>query len=219
MLISITLRTILCALCGALLCTVALADTARFRDVAAFLASIPHANAEQSQIAKGDLNADGREDVAVVVATTTSNKDGETRAHQLFVLLQEPTGGLRVVAASQRVDQVGAGCCWVEGLEIRNQSVYIQNNAKTACSMEAATHQFKQYAGVWRLIGHKVVYLELCDGKDATKEEDSNLLTGKTIVSTRAGDKPKRTSSKQRSFPVALLTDFDFFNGFGVTAP
>jgi hypothetical protein len=208
------IRALLCAPCVALLSAAANAAPASFKSAADFLSSIPHANAAQSQIAQGDLNGDGRADLAIVVTTLKSDKDGEARAHQLYVLLQDAAGAYTVAAASQRVDQVGAGCCWVELVEIKNQSVYIQNNAKTACTMEAATHQFKHYGGAWRLIGHRVYLAHTCEDAKADTEEDTNLLTGKTIATIHGKTKQARTAQgKPRS---ALLKDFDFYNGFGM---
>ena len=54
-----------------------------------------------------------------------------------------PEGGYRLAEKTQKAEIPGMGCCWLEDLTIRRGSIFIQNNAKTAATMEAATHQFK----------------------------------------------------------------------------
>lgn len=97
-----------------------------------------------SQEASGDLNGDSLEDWAGVVHR---QKQDASPTSQLYVLIKTAQRGYRVAETSKEAEIPGMGCCWVENLEIRRSSIYIQNNAKTASTMEAATHQFKLYNG------------------------------------------------------------------------
>lgn len=161
--------------------------------------------------ARGDLNGDGLEDWAGVIER---RKADSTSTSQLYVLLRLPQGGYRVAEKSKEERLPGMGCCWVEDLKISRSSIYIQNNAKTAGTMEAATHQFKLYRGEWRLIGVRIFYLDV--GSDASIETDTNLLTGSVIEKRQKGEHRPMTRSRRQRFATHLLKDFDFSNGFGV---
>jgi hypothetical protein len=168
---------------------------------------------DESQVAKGDLNGDGREDMALVLATGATR---EERRQQLIILLQETDGSYILAVASAPEPLVGMGCCWVEALEIKNQSVFIQNNAKTACTMEAATHQFKLYKNVWRAVCVNIFYVQLCDEPQTETTQSFNLLTGKSTITTTGGKKPVPPRTRTFTPSVALMKAFDFNNGFGL---
>ena len=189
-----------------------LATSAQFKSESDFLASIPASNANQSRVTKGDLTGDGRSDIAILVAI---GDDVSDRTQKLVVLVQENNGLYRIAASSAQTQSVGMGCCWVEWLEIKRGSIFIQNNAKTACNIEAATHQFKLHNGTWRLIGLKIIYYEHCAEPQVTTTQDFNLLTGKTIYTyEKEGKKPTVRLTKGRP-SFYSLTDYDFYNGFG----
>jgi hypothetical protein len=161
--------------------------------------------------AKGDLNGDGVEDWAGVILR---EKSDVVRTSQLYVLLQQTGGGYRVAEKSREEQVAGMGCCWTEDLKITRSSIYIQNNAKTAATMEAATHQFKLYKNEWRLVGVKIYYIDR--STDITTETDMNILTGAVIEKKWKGQSQPTTKRRQKAFGRFLLRDFDFFNGFGV---
>ena len=98
--------------------------------------------------AKGDLNGDGAEDWVGVIHGQPAD---EAPTYQLFVLVRDAAGGYRIAEKTQKAEIPGMGCCWLEDLTIRRGSIFIQNNAKTASTMEAATHQFKlqEVTGDW----------------------------------------------------------------------
>jgi hypothetical protein len=208
---------IMFSLCAFLLATVfshcTFAAPARYASLQAYFAATPHARVDESQVAKGDLNGDGREDMALMLATGATRED---RRQQLVVLLQETDGSFTLAVASGPEPLVGMGCCWVEALEIKNQSVFIQNNAKTACTMEAATHQFKLYKNVWRAVGVNIFYVKLCDEPQTETTQSFNLLTGKLIVTTAGGKKPVPPRTRSFTPSVARMSAFDFNNGFGL---
>lgn len=163
--------------------------------------------------ARGDLNGDGLEDWAGVLERKKSDSSSTT---QLYVLLRLPQGGLRVAEKSKEQKIAGMGCCWVEAVEIRQSSIYIQNNSKTHVTMHAAFHQFKLYQGEWRLIGVRDYYLDHDPGsEDASVETDMNLLTGSVIEKRQEGDNKPVIKSRRKKFATYLLKDFDFSIRFG----
>lgn len=182
-----------------------------FASVDAFLKQILTRGSSLSVDAKGDLNGDGLEDWAGVILR---EKSDVLRTSQLYVLLQQPQGGYRVAEKSLEEQVAGMGCCWTEDLKITRASIYIQNNAKTAATMEAATHQFKWYKNEWRLVGVKIYYLD--HSTDIATETDMNVLTGAVIEKKWKGENKPTTKRRQKAFGRFLLKDFNFFNGFGV---
>ncbi|MCA1576038.1 MAG: hypothetical protein LC794_01585 [Acidobacteria bacterium] len=182
-----------------------------FASVDAFLKqTLTHGNS-LSVDAKGDLNGDGLQDWAGVILREKSDL---LRTSQLYVLLQQPQGRYRVAEKSLEEQIAGMGCCWTEDLKIIRSSIYIQNNAKTAATMEAATHQFKLYKNEWRLVGVKIYYID--HSTDVATETDMNLLTGAVIEKNWKGENKPTAKRRQNAFGRFLLKDFNFFNGFGV---
>ncbi|HEX8143438.1 MAG TPA: hypothetical protein VF553_12630 [Pyrinomonadaceae bacterium] len=198
---------------GALLvlsCAFNTAAQGEFPSVDAFLKATLKGEDRLSAEARGELNGDGLEDWAGVIQRQKSESTATT---QLYVLLRTGQGGYRVAEKSKEEQIAGMGCCWVENLEINRSSIYIQNNAKTASTMEAATHQFKLYKGEWRLVGLRIYYTDL--SSDASTETDMNLLTGSVIEKRQQGENRPVTRNRRKRFSTYLLKDFDFSNGFG----
>lgn len=187
------------------------ADDSNFPSVQAFLKQNLTRDSSLSVEAQGDLNNDGQEDWAGVIRR---EKGDFQRTNQLYVLLRQPNGDFRVAEQSREEEIPGMGCCWVEDLKIDRSSIYIQNNAKTAVTMEAATHQFKFYKNEWRLVGLKIFYTNQSTG--AASETDMNLLTGAVIQKKWKGENKPTIKRRKKTFGRFLLKDFDFFNGFGV---
>ncbi len=195
-----------------LCCPFSVAAQVDFPDIDAFLKSTLKGEDRLSVEAKGDLNGDGLEDWAGVVHRQQADA---SPTYQLYVLLRLRQGGYHVAEKSIEEEIPGAGCCWVESLEIRRSSIYIQNNAKTVSVMEAVTHQFKLYRGEWRLVGIRIYYTDFSPDAPATIDTDMNLLTGAVIEKTRRGDNKPVARSRRKKFAVYLLEDFDFSTRFG----
>jgi hypothetical protein len=191
-------------------CPFNVAAQVEFSSVEAFLKSTLKGEDKLSNEARGDLNGDGLEDWAGVIQRQNPNA---SQTYQLYVLLRLPESGYRVAEKSKESPIAGAGCCWVEDMGIRQSSIYIQNNAKTASTMEAATHQFKLYKGEWRLVGLKIYYTDL--SSDASTDTDMNLLTGAVIEKKQKGESKPVTRRRRKKFASYLLKNFDFNNGFG----
>lgn len=184
---------------------------AEFPSTDAFVKSTLTEKSSLSVEAKGDLNGDGRADWSGVVRR---EKGDFLSTYQLFVLVQLPGGGYRVAETSTEAEIPGMGCCWVEDLRIGRSSIYIQNNAKTAATMEAATHQFKLHHGQWRLIGVRIYYID--HSSNTSTETDVNLLTGLVIEKKQKGERRPTITRRSKKFALRLLKDFDFLNGFGI---
>jgi hypothetical protein len=180
-----------------------------FPSIDAFLKSTLKGEDKLGAEARGDLNGDGLEDWAGVIHRQPA---GSPQTYQLYVLLRSGQS-YRVAEKSKEAPVAGAGCCWVEDLRISRASIYIQNNAKTASTMEAATHQFKLYKGEWRLVGVKIFYTD--QGSDASTDTDMNLLTGEVIEKKQKGESRPATRRRRQKFSTHLLKNFDFYNGFG----
>lgn len=193
-------------------CTPAKASQGDFPSLDAFLKSTLKGEDRVSVEAKGDLNNDGLEDWAGVIQRQKSEINQTT---QLYVLVRLQQGGYRVAEKSLEAPVAGAGCCWVESLEINRSSIFIQNNAKTATTMEAATHQFKLHQGRWRLVGLKIYFDDRGTGNNLTTETDMNLLTGSVIVKKQKDENRPMTKKSRKKFSTYLLKDFNFYNGFG----
>ena len=182
-----------------------------FPSIDAFKKSILNEKSSFTAEAKGDLNADGLPDWSGVVRR---EKGDSLATYQLYVLLRQAGGHYRVAETSTEAEIPGMGCCWVEDLRISRSSVYIQNNAKTAATMEAATHQFKLHQGRWRLIGVRIYYID--HSSDTSTDTDVNLLTGLVIEKKQKGERRPTVTRRSKKFALRLLKDFDFLNGFGI---
>ena len=183
-----------------------------FSTLDAFKKTVERGEDRISVEANGDLNGDNLEDWAGVVHSEKSNA---SPTYQLYVLIQQPQGGYQVAQKSLEREIPGMGCCWVEDLRISRGSIYIQNNAKTAATMGAATHQFKFYKGQWRLVGIKIYYTDL--SKDTSIDTDMNVLTGDVIETKSKGDGKPTITKRRKRFGLYLLKDFPFLNTFGTS--
>jgi hypothetical protein len=182
-----------------------------FSSTDAFLKSTLKGEDRLYMDARGDLNSDGLEDWVGVIER---KKPNTSRTSQLYVLVQLRQGGYRVAEKSKEEEIAGTGCCYVESLEIRNSSIYIQNNAKADNTMDATTHQFKLYQGKWRLIGIKTSFTDF--NSHIHTDTDMNLLTGAVIEKKQKGDEGKPiTRSRRKKFAASFLKDFDFDTWFG----
>ena len=204
-------RLLLVSLVGVLSCSFTATAQSEFPSTDVFVKSILKGKSSLSSEAKGDLNGDGLDDWAGVVRR---EKGDFQSTYQLYVLLRQAGGRYRVAEKSTEAQIPGMGCCWVEDLRIGRSSIYIQNNAKTAATMEAATHQFKLQGGQWRLIGVRIYYID--HSSDRTTDTDINLLTGLVIEKEQKGNRRPLIKKRNVKFGVRLLKDYDFINGFGI---
>ena len=192
-------------------CTLVGVAQTDFSSLNAFKKSVERGEDRVTVQATGDLNGDNLEDWCGVVHR---HKPDASPTYQLYVLLRQPQGSYQLAQTSREEEIPGMGCCWVEDLQITRGSIYIQNNAKTAATMEAARHQFKLYQGQWRLVGIKIFYTD--HSADTSTDTDMNVLTGDVIEKKSKGDGKPRISKRKKRFGVFLLKDFDFLNTFGI---
>ncbi len=185
-----------------------------FPSIEEFLKSTLKGKDRLNAEARGDLNGDGLKDWAGLISR---DEPDSSPTYQLYALLGMRQGGYRVAEKTKEEEIAGMGCCWVESLEIRRSSIYIQSNAKTASTMEAATHQFKLYNGEWRLVGIKIYLTDFTPDAPATIDTDMNLLIGLVVEKSQKGENKPITKRRRKKFAAFLLKDFDFSNGFGTT--
>jgi hypothetical protein len=209
------LRLVLLALI-ILSCPFAVAAQRDFSSVNAFLKATLKGGGQLSFKARGDLNGDGLEDWAGVIRRQLADASA---TYQLYVLLRQARGGYRVAEKSIEAEIPGMGCCWAENLEIRRNSIYIQNNAKTVSVMEAVTHKFKLYQGEWRLVGIRIYLTDFTPDAEGKFESDMNLLTGLVIERNQEGIRKPVVKNRQQKFATYLLKDFDFSTRFGNEEP
>jgi hypothetical protein len=183
-----------------------------FTTINDFLKATLKGNGQLSTKAEGDLNNDGLPDWVGVIRG--ENPDSAP-TYQLFVLLRVAPGGYRIAENTEKAEIAGMGCCWLEDLQIRRGSIYVQNNAKDASSMEAATHQFKLNNGQWRLIGLRIFLTDYTPNAHFTRDTDMNLLTGLVVDKVQKRGQKSAVTSRHKKFPTYLLKGFDFSNGFG----
>jgi hypothetical protein len=189
-----------------LLSGLTVAAQSQFPNIEAFLKTTLQNEDRLNFEAKGDLNADGHDDWAGVIQRRKLSAEATV---QLYVLLHSTNGGgYRVAEKSLEVENSSSGCCYVENLEIRKGSLFIQNNFKDSDGIDAVTHQFKLYDGKWRLIGLRIY--EAKPSTDLSVEIDLNLLTGIVIKKTQKGENKPITRSHRQNFSRHFLKDFDF---------
>ena len=195
-----------------LLCPLTLAAQADFPSLKAFSKSTLRGEGRIRDSATGDLNGDGLKDWAGVVHRKPADS---SPTYQLYILLRLRQGGFQLDGKSIEEEIPGMGCCWLENLEIRRSSVYVQNNAKTASIMEAVTHQFKLHKGEWRLVGIKIYQDDHTPNAPATIDTDMNLLTGLVVEKKQNGNNKPVIRSRRKTFATYLLKNFDFSIRFG----
>jgi len=183
-----------------------------FANIDAFLKATLKGEDQVSFQAKGDLNGDGLEDWAGVIHRQQTDS---SPTDQLYVLLRLSEGGYHIAEKSKQEEIPGTGCCYVEDLEIRGSSIYIQDNIKADGAMNAVTHQFKLYQGKWRLVGIKIYRTDFNPTVPAEIDTDMNLLTGSVIEKRQKGDNKPVSRRRRKKFATYLLKDFDFSNTFG----
>ena len=192
-------------------CPLAASSQGEFSSTHEFLKATLKGEDKLNIEAKGDLNGDGLEDWAGVIER---KRPDPSTTNQLYVLLRSGQSGYRVAEKSKDAQIPGTGCCWVENLEIKNSSIYIQNTAKSGNGMEVAIHQFKLYRGQWRLIG--LLLKEYNPETQDSTETDMNLLTGAVVEKKQKDEGTPIISRRNKKFPLSFLRDFDFYNGFGM---
>lgn len=169
---------------------------------------------------EGDLNGDGLKDWAGVIQRKIEIKDKDadesylSETIQLYVLLQQKDGAYKIAEKSVETGFGGLGGTYVENLEIKNSSIFLQINSKGADYAEPNFYQFKLYNGEWRLIGYRTFHLEI--SADDSVETDRNLLTGAVIVKKQKGEAKPVISQSRKKFPKLLLKDFGFYIDFEV---
>ena len=177
----------------------ATAAESEYKSVDEFKGSLPVNPERGIAIVEGDLNGDGLSDRAIL----TGESNGET--YELYILLQNQTGGYFL---AQKAKQNG-GFLLSARLTIEKGSLFV--NMETLRPAGGATHQFKLYHGIWRLIGMRSngVTGTTGDGGPATSGYDWNVITGKVVLSN---DKTGKEINKRSNWTAEIcrLEEYDF---------
>lgn len=163
----------------------------------------------------GDLNNDGIKDWVGLLDI----RRGESPPYiQLVVLTGQPNGRYvrRVITTEVENNYERSPSSWFD-VDIRNASIYIETYGNTCCEFGSTIYQFKLFKERWRLVGIKVTSGNTVSdedpGNDFSRVEDTNMLTGVTILTSQRGDrKIKRSYKRKRG--VFLLSDFDFSGSY-----
>jgi hypothetical protein len=167
-------------------CESAVAEEPRhYASVAAFVDSIPGAVKDRVDGDYGELGGPGHRDWAGVVAIHQERPHAIGDAQQVFVLTQTPAGDYVVAAQSAAV---GKRFFVIDQARIKKGSVFVASEWSRPDAGAQYVHQFKLYAGQWRLIGARFHFG--CAYKDESGDAgggdqvdlDRNLLTGQAIA-------------------------------------
>ncbi|MEZ5344592.1 MAG: hypothetical protein R2681_03455 [Pyrinomonadaceae bacterium] len=188
-----------------------------FSDPKHFVDSISNEKTTLIFEAEGDLNGDGLKDWAGVFTKRKVDKeifDGKTEVlfNQLFVLTQEKNGKY-IIAERSKEGCVEASVCWVESLEVKNSSIYLNVFSKSD-THTSEDFQFKYRDEKFQLIGYKTNKAYPAVGKNAPEkgiEIDRNLLTGRVVEKTQIGEKAAKIRTLRKKFSALYLRDFEFF--------
>ena len=190
-------------------------DRGEYRSIDDFRETISHQNKEVSSCVTGNLDDDNIDDLVCILNT---RRDESPSFFQLAVLTGLPNGHYvrRVLTTEVENYYEGSPSSWFD-VAIRNASIYIETYGRTCCEFGSTIYQFKLYKGRWRLVGIKGTSGNTVSGEDAnndfSKVEDTNMLTGVTILTSQRGDKRTKRSYKRKR-GVFLLSDFDFSGTF-----
>lgn len=191
-----------------------------FASPAALVAGIPHAVIGVE--AKGDLNADGRDDWAGFVQNVNLISEARGTTRQLYILLQTAAGSyvLAVQSAPEDLPERGTSeNAFGEDMTIENGMLSFKDrNLWRGCSV-SDVYKFRFYKNDWRLVG--VTSTETNNNVDVSGRSQSidlNLLTGAEEISL-----DERVTSRHKHKPrIFLLRDFnrykDLFRRIGKTA-
>jgi hypothetical protein len=163
-------------------------------------AIVDYGNRERMS-AVGDVNRDGLKDWAGFVV----RGQGEQERLQLMVFTGNGKGGF-TLAATSKEEASWSNCCWVDGIEIKKQSLFVFYYGKTASMRDDFRYQFKYQRGGYFLIGAKRSRHEKICEEDKLKldEIDLNLITGRKVVVT-TDDDCKHAKYTRSKIPVKPL--------------
>ncbi len=178
--------------------------------VEAFLKTVLKPDDRVEIEAKGDINGDGVADWAGVIHRKKDpplvEKGIEAdSAEQLYLLLGQRQGGYLVAEKSKETGIFGVVNAYIENLEIRHSSLFLQVNSG---SMFYTVSQFRFYRGEWRLVGLKETQ-NITPSVGEYHTTDRNLLTGTVFETWGRDDRKPRVKSYRKKFRRVLLKDFD----------
>ena len=181
-------------------------DRREFASAAALVAGIPHAAI--SAEAKGDLNADGRDDWAGFVEQVNPARPERITTRQLYVLTQTATGSYSLAVQSGPEDLPERGTSetgFAEDMTIQNGMLSFKDrNVWRGCS-SAVVFKFRFYKNDWRLVGATFTETNNAEDSGRSLSIDKNMLTGIEETSLDG-----RLTGRYKDTPrIFLLKDFD----------
>lgn len=186
-------------------------DPIEYGSIEEFQRIVAKQNKQVSFYRTGNLNDDGIDDW---VGVLNIRRDESPPYVQLVVLTGLPNGRFarRVLTTEVENYYEGSSSSWFD-VEIRNTSIYIETHGRTCCEFSSTRYQFKLFKERWRLVGIKGTTGNTASDEDSNNDfsrvEDTNMLTGATILTLQRGDN-KTERSYKRKMGMFLLSDFDF---------
>ena len=163
------------------------------------------ANVSVREFVLGDLNQDGIKDYATLIYTPTSIKDEATEQLQIAVFFGQKNGDYKLNAVS---DNIYPHHRITEGLEIKNQSLYLSRGGTNYDSVFNEVFQFKMRENNLTLIGETSSQVANRD-KANDFGKSINYLTGKVTFWRLMGKKRKEVT---KSFSIIATEKLSAFN-------
>lgn len=174
-------------------------------------------------VARGDLNNDGKEDVAIVLYSTMENQDSinvdSIPPRLLIILFKTPNGYIEAAKSSTAILCKDCLMNAFQGMEIENGILNIEHYGGVNLKW-AATHHFQFLKNDFYLIGQNIWSFKInayCNKLDEFKgnTENINFITGE-YHREKISENCKRTKSsgKQAVKPLVPLSKFDINNNY-----
>jgi hypothetical protein len=155
----------------------------------------------------GDLNQDGRDDLAALVLTTGAEGQAEAQRRMVAVYVGQPKGGYRHFATSGDFRPLPLVSTTVQ---IKKSLLLVTRSGTSGCCASwFENFQFKMRAGDVVLVGQKSSETtpgDQINGFGSTK----NYLSNEAVFWRQIGKKRQEVRRTLQTYPLLKLRDFDY---------